>query len=270
MHVHFGGHSTLLLEVDGVKILTDPLFREWLLHIRRHAPEIDMALYGEPDVILISHGHLDHLDKQSLKRLDRKAHVIAPPDTVKLLARMGYGRITALSPGQSVETHGLKVIAVPALHGGGRMPWSNDANALGFIVEGGHSFYFAGDTDIYPAMAELAKLTHSGIDLALLPVWGWGPKVGKGHLDPVSAARAAKLLDARVTVPIHWGGYFPFGLKRTHGRFLQDPPREFAQLVERMSLPTKVEIVQPGERYALPPRAAQTGSAHPDVEKENS
>lgn len=285
LHVHFGGHSTLLLEIDGVKVLTDPLLREWLLHIKRHAPEVDMAIFGDPDVILISHGHLDHLDKQSLKRLDRKAHVIAPPDAVKLLSRLGYGRVTALSPGQSIETHGLKVIAVPALHGGGRMPWSNDADALGFLVEGGHesgpqgspadssaghSFYFAGDTDIYPAMAELSKLTPKGIDLALLPVWGWGPKVGKGHLDPVSAARAAKLLDARVTVPIHWGGYFPFGLKRTHGRLLADPPHEFAQLVERMSLPTKVEIIQPGGRFELPPRSQERGSEQSVVEEEGA
>ena len=156
-----------------------------------------------------------------------------------------------MKPGDHVVSHGLKVTAVPAIHGGGRMPWSADADVLGFIVEGRQSFYFAGDTDIYPAMDQLAKLTRDGIDLALLPVWGWGPKVGSGHLDPSSAAEAAKLIDARTTVPIHWGGYFPLGFKRTHGRLLTDPPHEFARIVERMSLPTEVRIVNPGERIEL-------------------
>ena len=270
MHIHFGGHSTLLIEIDGVKVLTDPLFREWLLHIKRHAPAIDMAVFGQPDVILISHSHLDHLDKQSLQRLDRGAHVIAPSDTVKIIRRLGFQHITAVKPGDTIETHGLKVITVPAIHGGGRLPWSAEGDMLGFIVESGlagsakdgsalddglgaapQSFYFAGDTDLYPAMDQLAKLTQSGIDLALLPVWGWGPKVGEGHLDPTSAAEAAKLVNAWVTVPIHWGGYFPFGLKRTHGRLLSTPPREFAMIVERMSLPTKVRIVDPGKSISL-------------------
>lgn len=273
MHLHFAGHSTLLIEIDGVKVLTDPLFREWLLHIKRHAPAIDMAVFGQPDVILISHSHLDHLDKQSLQRLDRDAQVIAPGDTVKIIRRLGFQHITAVKPGDTIETHGLKVITVPAIHGGGRLPWSAEGDMLGFIVESGwpaggaadrsaadgglsaapHSFYFAGDTDLFPAMNQLAKLTHSGIDLALLPVWGWGPKVGEGHLDPTSAAEAAKLVNARVTVPIHWGGYFPFGLKRTHGRLLSSPPREFATIVERMSLPTEVRIVDPGTAISLPP-----------------
>lgn len=276
--MHFGGHSTLLIEIDGVKVLTDPLFREWLLHIKRHAPAIDMAVFGQPDVILISHSHLDHLDKQSLQRLDRGAHVIAPSDTVKIIRRLRFEHITAVKPGDTIETHGLKVITVPAIHGGGRLPWSAEGDMLGFIVESGRpagnatvgsatdpgtpddglgaahqSFYFAGDTDLYPAMDQLAKLTHSGIDLALLPVWGWGPKVGEGHLDPTSAAEAAKLVNARVTVPIHWGGYFPFGLKRTHGRLLSTPPHEFAAIVERMSLPTEVRIVDPGKSISLLP-----------------
>lgn len=251
--MHFGGHSSVLLEIDGVKVLTDPLFREWLLHIRRHAPAVDMAVFGQPDVILISHSHLDHLDKQSLKRIDRTAEVVAPRDTIRILQRLGYKKVTAVKPGDHVMAHGLKITAVPAIHGGGRMPWSAEADVLGFIVEGRQSFYFAGDTDIYPAMDQLSKLTRKGIDLALLPVWGWGPKVGAGHLDPNSAAQAAKLIGARTTVPIHWGGYFPIGLGRTHGRLLTDPPREFARIVERMSLPTTVQIVEPGGSFELTP-----------------
>lgn len=254
----------MLIEIDGVKVLTDPLFREWLLHLRRHAPAIDMAIFGQPDVILISHAHLDHLDRQSLKRIAREAHVIAPRDAGKILLRLGYGHVTTVTPGEHVDTHGLKITAVPAIHGGGRMPWGADADTLGFIVEGERSFYFAGDTDIYPAMGQLGALTRDGIDLALLPVWGWGPKVGPGHLNPTSAARAAGLIGAHTTVPIHWGGYLPAGLGRSHARLLKDPPREFARIVERMSLPTDVQIVEPGGKLEL---ATGAGAGQAAVER---
>ena len=81
--------------------------------------------------------------------------------------------------------------------------------------------YFAGDTDVYDSMAALAPL-----DVALLPVWGWGPKVGEGHLTPRSAAVALQLLRPRIAVPIHWGTYFPAYLR---GPAPADPPHEFAR-----------------------------------------
>ena len=94
------------------------------------------------------------------------------------------------------------------------------------MVEGaGRSVYFAGDTDVFAGMAELAP-----VDVALLPIWGWGPTMGPGHMDPDRAAEAAALLEARLAIPIHWGTYYPVHLGlRGPPAFLQTPPPLFEQ-----------------------------------------
>jgi L-ascorbate metabolism protein UlaG (beta-lactamase superfamily) len=114
---------------------------------------------------------------------------------------------------------------------------------LGFIIEGAQRIYFAGDTDVYPEMARLAPL-----DLALLPVWGWGPKLGAGHMNPHSAAQAAQLLRPRVAVPIHWGTYWPIGRR---GPRLTQPPREFALEAAEVAPDVDVRILSPGDTLEL-------------------
>jgi hypothetical protein len=90
-------------------------------------------------------------------------------------------------------------------------------------------------------MAELGPL-----DLALLPIWGWGPYVGAGHLNPTSAARALELIRPRVAVPIHWGTFYPAGLRWLRPQFLVDPPLEFARRANERAPEVAVEIVPPG------------------------
>ena len=82
------------------------------------------------------------------------------------------------------------------------------------------------------------------LDLALLPVWGWGPRLGPGHLDPERAARAAQLLRPRIAVPIHWGTFYPRG--RREGNRLTAPPREFAARVAELAPQVTVRVLQPG------------------------
>lgn len=255
----FAGHSTMLVELDGVRLLTDPLLRERLLHLRRHAPPVDLRRWRDPELILISHSHFDHLDRRTLKLLGGDATVVAPRDSVGLLRRIGFTRVIGVVPGESVEVSGLRVTATPAVHGGGRLPWNATAEALGFSVTGTQSFYYAGDTDLFPEMAELGP----DLDLALLPVWGWGEKLGKGHLDPSRATEATRLLRPRIAVPVHWGGYLPARLHRRRPELLTDPPREFARLVAGLGLPTRVEVLDPGDSLTLAPRAGddRTGTA---------
>ena len=92
------------------------------------------------------------------------------------------------------------------------------------------------------------------VDLALLPVWGWGPSLGRGHLDPRRAAAAVSLLHARVAVPIHWGTYYPLHQRR--GAFLKDPPLEFRRLVAETARETRVEVLGLGETLELPTAGA--------------
>lgn len=254
MQVAFAGHSTVLIELDGVRVLTDPLFRSALLHLQRHAPLVDLDRFGTPDVLLISHSHLDHLDKRSLRLIDKSVRAIVPSDSVNLLRAQGFSDVTGVRDGDEMEVTGLAVRAVHADHGGKRMPWNRPAETIGFIVEGSQSFYYAGDTDIYDAMADL----HPALDLALLPVWGWGPKLGEGHLDPARAARAVELIVPRVAVPVHWGGYLPAGMVKRRPELLTDPPRRFKRLVEAAtSVSTTVELIEPGSDAAIAPAEAR-------------
>ena len=106
--------------------------------------------------------------------------------------------------------------------------------------------YFAGDTDLFPEMADLAP----SIDVALLPVWGWGPSVGPGHLDPERAAAAAALIAPGLAVPIHWG---TFALPRAFRRRADPawPAREFAALAARQAPPVQARVLVPGEQLEL-------------------
>lgn len=194
-------------------------------------------------MILLSHLHLDHADLRSLRELGPEIPVIAPPGSASFLNGKGVTQVTELSPGESHELGGLRITAIEADHDGRRTPLvGHRGESAGFEIEGSQRIYFAGDTDLFDGMAQLA----GGLDIALLPVWGWGTSLGEGHLDPDRAAEAAAMLRPRVAVPIHWGTFFPFGLYRRHGHLLHDPPREFAEKTGRLAPDVEVRILEPG------------------------
>ena len=117
------------------------------------------------------------------------------------------------------------------------------------LEAGGARVYFAGDTDLFDEMDQLGQL-----DLAMLPVWGWGTSIGEGHLDPIRAAEAARRLRPRVAIPIHWGTFLPIGTLRRHGHRLHDPPREFARLTAEAAPAVEVRVLEPGESTVLAAR----------------
>jgi L-ascorbate metabolism protein UlaG (beta-lactamase superfamily) len=120
--------------------------------------------------------------------------------------------------------------------------------ALGFVVEGGARVYFAGDTDLFDGMARIGA---DALDVALLPVWGWGLRIGPGHLDPERAARAAARLRPRIAVPIHWGTFLPVGLRRRHGHLLRTPGRAFAEQMATWAPEVRAAVLAPGESLEL-------------------
>ena len=225
------GHASVLLEIGGARIVTDPVLRPRVAHLIRDTP-VPGAL-GRLDAILLSHGHHDHLDLPSLRGLDPSAPVLAPPDAAGAL-RGTRRPVHALVPGEEVEVAGVRVRAVRADHDGRRYPLGNATSALGFVAGG---VYFAGDTEPFPEMAELAGT----LDVALLPVSGWGPKTGPGHMDAREAAEALALVRPRMAVPIHWGTYHRVGHRATG-----DPPREFAGHAAELAPEVRVVVLEPG------------------------
>ena len=223
------GHATVLLELGGTRLLTDPVLRDRVMHLHRHAPTPPRPT--DLDAVLISHLHMDHLDTPSLRDLATVA--LAPAGTASYLP--GY-RVHEVRAGDVTDVGGVPVEAVPAWHDGRRHPGGKEHDTLGYLAEG---IWFAGDTDLHPAMEEL----RGRVEVALIPIWGWGPSLGPGHMDPVTAAKAIALIEPEIAIPIHWGTFLPIGLGKRYARVLSDPPLTFAALV---ASPTRVVTLAPG------------------------
>ena len=224
------GHATVLIETGRTRLLTDPVLRDRILHLRRRVPT--PAKPDSVDAVLISHLHYDHLDRPSLEGLSHLA--VAPAGTSRYLPDYDVRELRA---GERTTVHDAIIEAVPAWHDGRRRPGAEEHDTLGYLIDG---IWFAGDTDYHPDMEAL----RGRVDVALIPIWGWGPSLGPGHLDPEQAARAVELIQPRIAIPIHWGTFLPLGLGKSHARVLSDPPLAFAAALEGSV--TRVETIAPG------------------------
>jgi L-ascorbate metabolism protein UlaG (beta-lactamase superfamily) len=245
--VTFVGHSTILVEMGGVRLLTDPVIGSFIGPIRRQTPAPDPSTL-KVDAILISHLHGDHFSLSSLKKLGCETQLIVPAGAALYLKARGFRNVHGIKENETFGVNGLQVSATKAVHGGRQLPWTPVIEPLGFLLEGKHKIYFAGDTDIFPEMSTIGR----SLDLALIPVWGWGPTLGKGHMDPLNAAESLVHLRPRLAIPIHWGTYGPIGIDRLYTRFLRRPPLDFAQHAANITPDVCVQILQPGESTTLP------------------
>ncbi len=250
MRVVWWGHSTATVEDGGVRVLTDPVLVDRLGHLRRRRGATPGTDARRADVVVLSHLHADHLHLPSLRQLPERTRLLAPRGARALLdaASGGLGdRCEEMVPGDETTVGSLRIRAVPAEHDGRRHPLSRHGGpALGFVVCGQQRAYFAGDTDLHDAMFDLGPL-----DLALIPVGGWGPTLGAGHLDPERAAEATRRCEPTIAVPIHWGTLWPIGLDRVRREHFFGPGARFARAVERTSGATRVRVLEPGQALDL-------------------
>ena len=244
--IEYVGHATVFVDLDGVRLLTDPLLRNRVAHLRRSTPVAARALRGI-DAVLISHAHYDHLDLPSLEKLGKKIPVVVPRGLGGLLRKRKFESILEVEVGETLAIGELQIRAVRAEHDRGRGPFGASADPVGYVVSGTKSIYFAGDTDLFEEMSELGP-----VDVGLIPIWGWGPGLGGGHLDPARAAEAVALIKPRLVVPIHWGTYFPIHLGLA-GRpaFVSVPPIEFVTALKEKAPDARVEVLRPGESLEL-------------------
>jgi L-ascorbate metabolism protein UlaG (beta-lactamase superfamily) len=246
VRILFVGHSTVLVDMDGVRLLTDPLLRPRVAHLRRIG-KVAANVQRGVDAVLISHLHYDHLDIPSLQRLGREMPVVVPRGASGLLRKRGFRAVTELGIGEELRIGALAVQGTPAVHDSGRMPFGMRAEPMGHLIRGSRSVYFAGDTDLFDGIADLGP-----VDVALIPIWGWGRSLGRGHLDPRGAAEAVVLLQASVAIPIHWGTYFPIhDTVRTTPELVDAPVQRFAEHMREIAPETDVRVLRPGEETAL-------------------
>ncbi|MFJ2022555.1 MBL fold metallo-hydrolase [Streptomyces sp. NPDC087897] len=251
VEVTWWGHATCTIEDSGVRVLTDPLFARRFAHLRRRRGEVPPPSAAAAEVVLISHLHSDHLHLPSLARLAPGSRLVVPrgavaavPGLRTLRRRLGL-RVTEVRPGDTVRVGEVRVRAVPALHDGRRLPVGpHRAPALGYVVEGEARTYFAGDTGLFDGMADAV----GPVDLALLPVGGWGPFLGHGHLDPARAAEALARIAPASAVPVHYGTYWPIGLDGVRPHEFHAPGDEFVRQAAKRAPEVRVHLPAHGER----------------------
>jgi L-ascorbate metabolism protein UlaG (beta-lactamase superfamily) len=244
--IEYVGHSTVFLDLDGVRLLTDPLLRNRVAHLRRASPVSARTRRGV-DAVLISHAHYDHLDLPSLEKLGKRLPIVVPKGLGGLLRKRKFESVLEVEEGETLSIGDLSIRAVQAEHDGSRGPFGASAEPIGYVITGSTSIYFAGDTDLFDEMHDLGP-----VDVGLIPIWGWGPGLGKGHLDPERAAEAVARIHPKLVVPIHWGTYFPIHLGLT-GRpgFVDLPPASFVAAVAEKAPDVEVRVLRVGEELEL-------------------
>lgn len=238
------GHATVLVEMDGVRILTDPLLRHRVGPLRRQVPTPNPDI-RHVDAVLISHPHWDHLDPPSLRLLEGDPHFVVPGGTASVLHAQGIRHVEEMRPGEQTVIGNVVVEATLANHAGRLPAFGMTTSCMGFLIRGRYQIYFAGDTDLFPEMRELGN----DLDIALLPIWGWGPTLGAGHMDPLRAAQSLVQLRPRMAIPIHWGTYCPIGIGWLRLSFLSRPPRAFAAFAAGLAPGVDVCILEPGQSF---------------------
>ncbi|MBM9507080.1 MBL fold metallo-hydrolase [Actinacidiphila acididurans] len=252
VEITWWGHATVTVRDSGVRVLTDPLFARRLAHLRRRRGAVPPPEAARADLVLVSHLHADHLHLGSLARLAPGTPVVLPrgaqaavPGLRRLRSRL---RLIETTAGQTHEFGAVTVRAVPAAHDGRRLPYGRQrVAALGYVVTGEARTYFAGDTGLFDGMAEAV----GPCDIALLPVGGWGPFLGHGHLNADRAARALADLAPGAAVPVHYGTYWPIGMDGIRPHEFLTPGQDFVRLAERTAPAVRVHRLEHGQSVTV-------------------
>lgn len=204
------GHSTFLLQLNGLNILTDPVWAKRMgFQKRLTEPGIPLEELPNIDIVVISHGHYDHLDFPTLKKLKGDPQYFVPIGMKSLFLKKGYQRVIEMSWWETVEYEGIQIHFVPAQH------WTrrslNDMNTShwgGWIFQtSSDTFYFVGDTGYFTGFQELAKRFE--IDTVFMPIGAYEPEwfMAVSHISPEDSVKAFIELGAKQFVPMHYGAY---------------------------------------------------------------
>ena len=246
------GHATFAVRLGGQMVVTDPIWSEKLSPVTRRLARPGVALANMPsiDVVTISHGHYDHLDVPTLRRIGPRALYVVPRDNAEILRRAGLPNVVELGWWESHEHEGVRITLVPAQHWSMRVPWDRNKRLWGgFVFEGSEGVaYHAGDTafseDVFSAIAQRMPR----IDWAMMPIGAYDPQwfMQSQHINPEEAVDAFDILGAKHFCAMHWGTFIltdePLG---------EPPARLRARWTERGHDPSRLHIFDVGETMLL-------------------
>ena len=257
--VTYIGHATVLVRFDGVTLLTDPVYSSRLIVPKRLvAPGVPLERLPPLDVVLVSHGHMDHLDVPTHRRLPTQGTVaVVAKNLSDLVSGAGYRDIVELGWGDQVTIGGARITALQVNHWGTRNLLPDNRGYTGFLVEHRDgAMFFPGDTAYYPGFRDYgAQYT---IDVALLPIGAYSPPAFRRvHMNPEDALTTLVDLGARHMVPIHWGT-FVISYEPT-----DEPVRWLSDLAEERGLTDRVAVLRHGESRRFAGRGLTAAAAAP-------
>ena len=241
--VTYVGHATVLLRLDGVAILTDPVYSDRLILPKRLvAPGVDLGALPPLDIVLVSHGHMDHLDVPTHRRLPKSDTVaVVARGLTDLLAGCGYREVIELAWGDQVAIRDVRITSLRVNHWGQRGLLPDGRGYTGFLIEHAHgTVFFPGDTAYYPGFRDYGA--RYPIDVALLPIGAYSPPPFRSrHMNPEDALQTLLDLRARHLVPIHWGTFV------ISAEPIDEPTAWLARLARERGLDDRVAILRHGE-----------------------
>jgi L-ascorbate metabolism protein UlaG (beta-lactamase superfamily) len=262
VHITYVGHATLLLEIAGARLLTDPNFEPKLGRFLPRVSPPGIALEDLPrlDALLITHAHADHLSFRSLDALPGDVPLYAPPAIARWLRRKGYHNAEPLDASGTVTLAAgkLRIHAARATHQGSRYMldrWRSAANMY-LLESDDESIFFAGDTALTPSTHAMVEHVlweqRRQLDLALLPIgWAprWKPGFRRGHLTGEDAVTLFETLQARAMMPYHWGTF------RHVTATAHDAIDRLRAHLSQHDARNRVHVIEPGESLVLGPEA---------------
>lgn len=214
--VTFIGHSSFLIQLGGRSILVDPVFAKWLIVLRRlRVPGVRILDLPPIDAVLLSHAHMDHLNRPSLRRIVRRTlaltgkapAAVVPWGVENLIQDLGFSRIVSLEWWQSTRLGPVDVTLTPSKHWGARLFSDTYRGFGGYVLRGGgHSIYHSGDTAYFNGFSEIGRRLCP--EVALLPIGAYSPDNFRSvHTSPEDALRGFLDLGAKFMVPMHFGTF---------------------------------------------------------------
>lgn len=236
------GHSTVLVHLDEQNLITDPFYLDRLYILKRHQPP-GVPLQDLPvlHAILISHGHLDHMDLGTLAFFPREIPVILPAKLEEYAQELGFRDIRPLTWGERTVIGPLSIQALPVRHFLGRSLYETRSIPQSYLIQGKKNVFFCGDSALMPEFEEIGR--SCSLDLALLPIGHYRPACFRRmHMSPEDALEAMAMLRARRMMPIHWGAF------RLSLEPVEEPPRRFVELLHERRINPRARLVHPGQK----------------------